>query len=63
MKQFVCAALALLLVSSVSAQEGEADLAKQLANPVAALISVPIQMNYDSNFGPDDDGTILRINV
>ena len=36
---------------------------KQLANPVAALISVPVQANYDDNYGLDDDGSVLRINV
>jgi hypothetical protein len=33
-------------------QNDEADLAKKLNNPVAALISVPIQNNWDFGIGP-----------
>ncbi len=31
----------------------------QLSNPVAALISVPMQFNYDQDIGPADDGRPL----
>ena len=39
----------------------EAGLAKQLANPVASLISVPFQFNYDSGIGVQE--TIQRANL
>jgi len=38
-------------------------LAKQLVNPVAALISVPFQFNWDHNIGPARDGRKLYLNV
>ncbi|SFL80026.1 hypothetical protein SAMN05421830_106207 [Desulfomicrobium norvegicum] len=39
------------------------ELAKKLANPVASLISVPLQFNYDENYGLNDDGEKYFINV
>jgi len=39
------------------------DVAMQLANPVASLISLPLQNNFDWGGGPDGDGFQYRINI
>lgn len=64
---FLLAAVLLLGQCSWALAAAEAEdaaaLAKKLSNPVASLISVPIQYNYDENFGPADDGEKNLINI
>ena len=56
------ATAALAAPTMVGAQESDAELAKKLTNPVASLISVPFQLNYDEGYGPDKGGrTVLNI--
>lgn len=56
------AATLLLAAPAGFAQSDEADLAKKLSNPVADLISVPFQWNYNEGYG-DGGGHQSYVNI
>jgi hypothetical protein len=62
-KTVTSVAMLMVLVCGPAFGESEEDLAKKLANPIASLISVPIQTNYDENFGPNERGSVWRTNI
>ena len=49
--------------SEISDETDEAGMAQKLANPLAAMISFPMQLNYDQDFGEHDTGNRFLLNV
>lgn len=63
MRNLKLATLIVLMGSQTVLADQATDIAKKLTNPVAAMISVPLQLNYQQNMGIDDQGNQWKLNV
>ncbi|RDC68985.1 transporter [Rhodovulum sp. 12E13] len=57
------AAVALAAILPAAAAAQDADLAQTLTNPVADLVSLPVQLNFDEGLGADDKGRRTTLNI
>lgn len=66
LRHFIVPALVMTaagVATEASAQSNSDQLAKELSNPVANLISVPFQFNAAFGGGPEDDGEWYTLNI
>ena len=59
----VTLAAVLLLATVARAADSDAELAKKTQNPIANLISLPLQNDWNFNSGPNNDKTSYTLNV
>jgi hypothetical protein len=52
-----------LTQAEVQQPDQGADLAQELTNPIADLMTIPIQINYDQDIGANDDGKKIQTNI
>ena len=46
-----------------AAEKSKQDIAKEVANPLTSMTYLPLQLDFDRNIGPEDDGERMTLNV
>ncbi len=63
MKVFLTLVVALNALSATVVAQEDDSLSKKLANPLAAWVNVPTQINYEDELGPEKRGSMWTMNV
>ena len=63
LKKIFISTAAVMSLTMVTAEANDAELAQELTNPIADLLTIPIQMTYDRNIGPDDKSYKLQEDI
>lgn len=53
----------LIITANIYAEHNAEEIAKKLSNPLASMISVPFQFNYDTDIGATDNGEKYFVNI
>jgi len=59
----LCVVALCFSISTLAQAAADANLAQELTNPIANIITVPIQMNFDNDIGVNDQGSKITTNI
>lgn len=60
---YLLVAIAGLSAYSVAQASEDSDLAQELTNPLASIITIPIQVSFDNDIGLNDQGSKITTNI
>ena len=62
-KKALLVSLAVFCNHLAAAEKTKQEIAKEVANPLTSLTYLPMQLDFDRNIGPEDDGERMTLNI